>query len=442
MYIFETLAGQGQPSRHFKRGGRGVYHIKTLARLKSNGPIIRKFNINFSFQLVIHKIEDSAHILLIYIQSLHINPKNGEESMKTDIKWTIIGGGNGGQSVAGHLALMGRAVRLFDIFQETVDTINQQGGIHVQGAVEGFGKLEFATTEMDKALNGTDAVMVVAPATAHRTIAKSCAPYLTDDQVVIIHPGATCGALEFRHVLKASGCRAEIPVAETNSLIYACRSPRPGHAKIIGIKKHLALATLPNSQNPKVLAMMQAAFPQIVGGKNVLETSLGNSNAIVHPAPSLLNASMIESAHEWLYYGEGITPTIGAFVEDLDQERVKLAASFGIEMPSIREWYRIAYGVEAATLTEAVRKNPAYDGIKGQKDLKTRYLMEDIPTGLVPMIALGKLQGIDMPRMEVVAKLGQYLLKEDFFRTGRTLENLGLADMTPEAFARYVETGR
>ena len=361
--------------------------------------------------------------------------------MKKKIKWAIIGGGNGGQSIAGHLSLMGYAVRLFDIFQETVDAINSQGGIHVSGAVSGFGKVDFATTEMAEALSGVDVVMVVAPATAHRAIAKNCAPCLNDGQVVIVHPGATCGALEFKHILKQEACRADVAIAETNSLIYACRSPRPGHANIIGVKKHLTLATLPTVENPRVLAIMQDAFPQIIGGKNVIETSLGNANAIVHPAPSLLNTSMIESAHEWLYYTEGMTPSIGAFVEALDRERVQLAASFGIEMVPIREWYRIAYGVDAATLTEAVRKNPAYEGIKGQKTLKTRYLMEDIPTGLVPMIALGKMQGIDMPRMAVVAELGQYLLNEDFFVTGRTLENLGLENMTSETFIDLIETG-
>ncbi len=361
--------------------------------------------------------------------------------MKKKVKWAIIGGGNGGQSIAGHLSLMGYAVRLFDIFQETVDAINSQGGIHVSGAVSGFGKVDFATTEMAEALSGVDVVMVVAPATAHRSIAKNCAPCLNDGQVVIVHPGATCGALEFKHILKQEDCRADVAIAETNSLIYACRSPRPGHAKIIGVKKHLTLATLPTVENPRVLSLMQDAFPQIIGGKNVIETSLGNANAIVHPAPSLLNTSMIESAHEWLYYTEGMTPSIGAFVEALDRERVELAASFGIKMVSIREWYRVAYGVNAASLTEAVRKNPAYEGIKGQKTLKTRYLMEDIPTGLVPMIALGKMQGIDMPRMAVVAELGQYLLNEDFFVTGRTLENLGLQNMTSETFMDFINTG-
>ena len=360
--------------------------------------------------------------------------------MGKNTKWAIIGGGNGGQSMAGHLAIMGFNVRLYDIFQETVDAINSQGGVQLSGSVNGFGRLEFATSDIDRAINGADAVMVVAPSTAHRTIAKSCAPFLVDGQVVIVHPGSTCGALEFRHVLNSEGCRAKIAIAETNSLIYACRSIKPGLAHIHGIKKNLVLATMPTRENPRVLSMIQEAFPQISGGKNVLESSFANTNPIVHPAPSLLNASMIESKHEWLYYYEGITPSIGAFVEDMDRERVQVAKSFGIDVLPIIEWYRVTYGLEASTLTEAVRKNPAYDGIKGQKTLRTRYVLEDIPNGLVPLIELGKMQKIEMPRTEVVARLGQYLLKEDFYTNGRTLKNLGIKGMSSKELVHYVET--
>ena len=230
--------------------------------------------------------------------------------MSRSTVWAIIGGGNGGQSLAGHLSIMGYKVRLYDVFQATVDAINAQGGIIVDGVVEGFGKPELVTTDIGKAIAGADVVMVVAPATAHKTIAKNCAAHLTDGQIVIIHPGATCGALEFRHVLDQLGCTARVAVAETNSLIYACRSPKPGHASILGIKDDLVVATLPACENARALSVMQEAFPQIVGGKNVIETSLGNANAIMHPTPTLLNTSLIESRHDWLYYWEGITPEL------------------------------------------------------------------------------------------------------------------------------------
>lgn len=361
--------------------------------------------------------------------------------MNTKTRWTIVGGGNGGQSLAGHLALMGYPVRLYDIFPETIAAIAAQQGIQIDGVVEGFGRLELATTNLDEAIPGADVIMVVAPATVHRAIAKACSPHLTDGQVIILHPGATCGALEFRQVLDQENCPAKVSIAETNSLIYACRSSKPGHASILGIKQDLIVATLPARDNPRVLEMLQEVFPQIKPGKNVLETSLGNANAVMHPGPTILNTSLIESEHAWRYYLDGITPTIGEFVEDLDRERLALASSFGIALTPIREWYRIAYGVSGASLSEVVHKNPAYAKIQGQKELQTRYLLEDIPTGLVPMVELGKLQGVDVSRLELMARLGGFLLRKDFFAQGRTLKALGVDGMSSMNFQYYLETG-
>ena len=361
--------------------------------------------------------------------------------MSKSTVWAIIGGGNGGQSMAGHLALMGYQVRLYDIFPQTVEAINAQGGIHVTGVVEGYGRLAFATTKIEEAINGADILAIVVPAVAHRAIAEACLPYLSDGQIVILHPGATCGAFEFRKALDDGGCRAKVPIAETNSLLYACRSPEPGHASILGIKQDLLLATLPANQNQQVLNLVQEAFPQVKGADSVLETSLGNANAVMHPAPTILNTSLIESQHDWLYYWEGVTPTIGRFVEELDQERLAVGRAYGLELDSIMDFYRQAYQVDAPNLAAAVRKNLAYEKIQGQKDLRTRYLQEDIPTGLIPMIELGKLRGIDVNRMEIIAKLGEMLLGEDFFTTGRTLKNLGLSNLSPEAFTTYVQTG-
>ena len=193
---------------------------------------------------------------------------------KNKTRWTIIGGGNGGQSLAGHLSLMGFPVRLYDICPETVAAISDQGGIYVKGAVDGFGKLELATTDLAKALDGAEVVMVVAPATAHKAIAGNCAPLLADGQIVILHPGATCGSLEFRQVLDENGCTAEVTLAETNTLIYACRSPKPGHANILGIKKDLVLASIPAKDNAKVVRIFQEAFRRSLPARTYFSQAL------------------------------------------------------------------------------------------------------------------------------------------------------------------------
>ena len=83
----------------------------------------------------------------------------------------------------------------------------------------------------------------------------------------------------------------------------------------------------------------------------------------------------------------------------------------------------------------------AYAEVKGQKTLYTRYLLEDIPMGLVPMVYLGNLLGIEVPRMEIVVKLGELLTGKDLTTSGRTLENLGLSGMTVDQIRAYIDTG-
>ncbi len=357
-----------------------------------------------------------------------------------EVRWAVIGGGNGGQSLSGHLALMGYRVRLFDVVPETLAAIRSSGGIQLDGVVRGFGKIELATDDIAEALEGADIVAVVTPAVAHGPVARSCAPHLRDGQIVFIHPGATGGALEFRRVIHNENCTARVTIAESNSLIYACRSPYPGRASILGIKEDLLVSCLPAKETRAAVKLLNQVFPQIRPARNVLETSIGNPNPMMHPGPSILNTSMIESGRDWLYYWDGITPSIGAFVDDMDKERVAIGRAFGIELQTLREWYRTSYGVMGSSLTEIVRSTKAYAGVKGQKDLRTRYLTEDVPMGLVPMVFLGKLAGVDVARMETVARMAGFLVGEDFFATGRTAETLGLSGLSAQDIIRMVES--
>jgi len=362
-------------------------------------------------------------------------------STRRQLTWAVIGGGNGGQSLSGHLALMGFNVRLYDIFAQTIDAIRAAGGIQVDGVVEGFGNIELATSDIAQAIDGADIIMVVAPAIAHRDIALSCAPHLADGQIIFVHPGATGGALEFNKVLLDQGCDKSVTLAEAESLLYACRSQKPGHATIFGIKNELMVSALPATATPRVVKLLNTAFPQIYAGANVLATSFSNANAMMHPAPTLLNTSLIESGKDWLYYWDGITPSIGAFVEALDKERLAVASAFGLTVPGILEWYQVHYGAIGDTLSDAVKRNQAYAEVQGQKTLHTRYLLEDIPTGLVPMAHLGRLAGIDVSRTETVIRLGEFLIGQDLTTSGRSLENLGLAGMTIRQIREYIETG-
>lgn len=357
------------------------------------------------------------------------------------LNWAIIGAGNGGQSVAGYLGFSGHRVKIYDIYQETVDTINSQGGIHLQGEVQGFGKVDKATTDLQECLEGTDIIMVIAPSLSHYAIAKDCAPFLKDGQIVMLHPGGTFGSLAFKKALEDSNCHADVTIAESNTLIYACRAVKPGTVFIAGIKNQLLVAALPAKEVEKVVSMLGLAFTGIKSVPNVLYTSFDNTNPMVHPAPTLLSTALVESDKEWLYYYDGITPTISRFIEEMDKERIAVGKALGLDLISLKEQYAIEYSVVEDSLYEVFQNTKAYDGIKGAHTLRTRYLLEDIPMGLVPLVGLGKLLNVPVKRMETIIELGQLMLEEDLVSNGRTLENLGLANMSADEMINFMETG-
>jgi opine dehydrogenase len=329
--------------------------------------------------------------------------------------------------MAAHLCLLGFSVRLWDIEPEKVRALKERRIITLSGAVEGQAAVSLVTGDMAEALQGAEVIMVVLPTVYHGSVARTMAPHLRDGQVVILNPGATGGALEVRTVLQREGCRARVIVSETDTLLYACRSPKPGEAIIHGIKDRVDVATLPAAEAPRVAAMLSGAFPQYTPVSNVLVTSLNNGNAMMHPAPTLLNAGRIESQSPFQYYSKGVTPSIARVVEAIDSERLAVARSLDVTVLSIGEWYTACYRVTGKDLYAQVQQVKAYEGIKGPTTLNTRYLFEDIPTGLVPLSLLGRAMGVATPAMEAVVTLGNALLGRDFWREGRSLEKLGLA---------------
>jgi opine dehydrogenase len=346
--------------------------------------------------------------------------------------YAIIGAGNGGQAFAAHLGLKGFPVQLYDIEKAKVDALKKFGKIKVTGALEGTASINMITNDIGEAVRGAKVVMVVLPTNYQASIAKAMSPHLVDGQIIILHPGATGGALEFRNAILTENPDRKVILAETVTLLYACRSPQAGEVIIYGIKDKVELATLPSSNVQQVLDEINQAFPEFSALPNILYTSLNNVNAMMHPAPTLLNAGRIECKSSFDYYSEGVTPALTKVIEKLDSERRAIGEALGIKLQRIEDWYRESYGVSGATLHELVQNVKAYEGIKGPTTLNTRYIFEDIPTGLVPLSLLGSVVGVKTPTINAIVEVGNIVLGRDFWKEGRTLEKLGLAGKTPE----------
>lgn len=148
--------------------------------------------------------------------------------------------------------------------------------------------------------------------------------------------------------------------------------------------------------------------------------------AILHPAPMILNAGRVESGEEFLFYRQGITPAVAECMEQMDQERIAAGRAYGILVTPLGQWLKDIYGVEGGSLYELIHSNPAYASVKAPSCLMHRFITEDIPDGVVPMVELGERAGTDMPVMRGIAELAGRILKQDFYKTGRNLKMLGL----------------
>ncbi|HMF47707.1 MAG TPA: NAD/NADP octopine/nopaline dehydrogenase family protein [Candidatus Saccharimonadales bacterium] len=363
-------------------------------------------------------------------------------------KIAVLGAGNGGCAAAADLTLRGFEVRLFARSESTIAKLAKLGEIElIEGGVSKKAAPYFMSPHLPPVVQGVDLIVIATPAVGHEYLAKGLAKYLVDGQRILLNPGHTGGSLHFAHLLRQLGCKAEIRLCETVTLTYICRMPQPGQVEIYRRTTNLRCAALPGKHTDALVGEIQSVFSNVVAAANVLETGFSNINAIMHPAGMLGNAGWIEkTGGDFLYYREGITPAIGAWIDALDQERLAIVRALGI---SPLRFVDIFHGA-GLTTTEARDRGSAYQAIhesrpnftiKSPPSLDHRYIKEDVGYGLVPMAEVGKLLGLKTPVMDALITLASVALGSDFRVEGLTLDKMGLAGVVPEGLQKILIDG-
>jgi len=355
----------------------------------------------------------------------------------------VIGAGNGGTAISAHLAGLGVDVNLCDLFPQYLEAILAAGGIELtnEGATA-HRVLHMVTADVPAAIAAARLILVVTPSFAHRMVAKAVAPALRDGHIVVLNPGRTGGALEFWNTVREEGCRADITVAETQTLIYSCRRTGGAAVEIYGTKKEVDLGALPANRTQEVLDALHPYYPQFRPAKNCLQTGLSNIGALFHPAPVLLNAGRIENdARGFLYYWDGITPSVAKLIHRIDLERCAVAQAYCTPVVSAEEWLRRSYDTCGGDLYELIQHNDAYADIRAPRSIDARYLTEDVPMSLVPLSELARIAGVPVPNIDAVITLAGTLFGRDFRAQGRSAARLGIEGMRRDRVVRYFETG-
>ncbi len=366
---------------------------------------------------------------------------------RNKLKIAVLGAGNSGNAMAGHLVLKGFPVNFWSFFDFELAPVIQNGGIRMEGKVaSGLAKPEMVTNCLDKAVKDVDLIMINTPGTVHRTLASILGGLLRDGQIIVLNPGRTGGALEFAKTLKRYALRSKIYLAEAQTFIYAAELRGPGAVEILKEKNKMRVAALPARDNRIVMDTLVQVYPQIEAGQNVIETSLNNVGPVNHPAPMLLNTSLIErsaAGEDLRFYRDLITrPIVEMVMEKIDEEKVSIGKAFGIDAWTCLDWYRECYGVTGPSLYDVYHNNPYYLGFHAPTDiLQLNNILDEVPNSLVPLASFGDLVGIDTPAIDSLINLACTMIDIDFWSEGRTIESLGLAKMSLKEIIQFVEEG-
>lgn len=340
--------------------------------------------------------------------------------MLNNKKIAVISSGNGGQTMAAYFAYLGFSSSLYVREQERVEMFPKDKIFKLSGIVDSQPVVDTISCDMCQVISDAHLIMVTTPAQYHQDVAKEMAPYLKDNQVIVLNPGRTFGTYIFTKYLEENGCSANVIIAEAETFIFACRCTRVAEPFIHGIKDKVFVAAHNPKDTAKVVDILSKFFPDIIyPAQNVLYTSFSNIGMVFHPLPILLNITRVEAQENFYFYSQGISPLVANIIERLDRERTEVANAYGVKVLSAYEWINDHYGSVGDNLYERIQNTHAYSKIKAPIDIDTRYIYEDLLTGCVPMFYAGKAVGVDTPVINSTILWASTIYSTDFKQHGR-----------------------
>ena len=355
----------------------------------------------------------------------------------------VLGGGNGALTTAGDMALAGYKVRMWTAFPEELEEIYKTKTIKMRGlGRQGEAKIEMVTRDIAEAISGADVICSPSPAFSQAAVAEAAAPHLQDGQVLFLSPGSM-GSYLFAKVCKKKGCLKDIAIAEPGTLPYLTRKTAADEVLVSGHAVRLPVGVFPARKTDDAVGRLKELYPAVHPVENALSVALLNVGPIIHSVLVLLNTGPIESLQAWDIHNEGTTKSVKKLILAHDQERISLRKSLGFE--SHHYPFSDHYDPDSEELWMYGRKAHT-DLVKSESwreklNFSHRYIQEDVKCNLALLCSIGDLCHEEIPIARSLINLWGVIADEDFVRTGRTLEALGLADVPVDSVMRILDEG-
>jgi len=357
----------------------------------------------------------------------------------------VLGGGNGAHMMAADLTDRGYRVHMYEHpnFEEGFQTTLERGAIEVEGIGPcGTIAIDRVSMDMARTLDGVQWIHVVTTARGHELFFEEMLPHLREGHKVVLWAG-DFGSLRLRSMLADRGDARGITIIEGSTIPYGARLQGPGKVALLLVAPRVMVASIPSADLLGVMDEFREMLPCVIEGQNVLAAAFNNPNPIVHPPGSLLNTGRIEySGGDFYMYGEGITAAVARVVREVYEESRRVARALGFDMIQYEDRdFTTKTSIMGVEFVAPFDTDGVIASIIGPTSLRDRYITEDLPFGLVPRSELGRLAGVPTPVIDGIVYIGSIVCEEDYWKTGRTLERLGLNGLSADEIMKVVEGG-
>ena len=356
----------------------------------------------------------------------------------------IVGAGAVGRAYAALLARDGHAVALW-----SPSGASTTGLPHAARAVAPWSDAPARTLNFTGAATGSasvaapadpsalalaEVVLVALPAPAYAAVLPRIVPHLRTAQTVIVSGALSLAPLWLAE--RAAAGRQHPLVAAFGTTVATARSRDDGVA-IMTIRTRLGVAAVPAAAADRAIEVCRGLFGDRFDRiDDVLAVTLTNINPVAHAGLAIGNVTRIERAENWPQY-HYMTPAVARLIEALDAERRAIAAGFGVAVRTIEEHFQRSFDVPQVRLADiAAELHRRRGGPPGPTEFDTRFVLEDVPYGLVCNAALARIAGVAAPAHEAAVTLIGALWGRDFWTANPLLTDLGLDRTTRDDLLR------
>lgn len=343
----------------------------------------------------------------------------------------ILGAGNAGCAVAADLTLHGHEITLIKtshaMHDDNFEFLHQNG---CRMTLNEFGEIKTAriahVTRDLSALQGNEIVIIYIQSNFHEQLIQRIAPYLQDDQILLINPGYLSTAYVLKH------CKdKKLIICEAESSFIDGRIMKPGLFRVGFRNVRNPIGIFPAARREEAIAKLDLLGERFVYLDSVVEAALHNPNMVVHTVGSVMSIPRIEKAKgDFCMYHEAYTrdnPATWRILEALDNEKMNVLEKLGFARLSYVEACKYRNSLdETMDAKEVFLDYSEMDTrAKGPTKVDSRYISEDVPQGLVMLEALGQELGVQTPIASALIELSSAALGRSMRAEGRTPEELG-----------------